>query len=153
MLSATTEHALRALVHLARLPAGTSILGRELAERASIPANYLAKILLVLRNAGIVETTRGQGGGYRLAKEPGQVFLIEVVDLFEGVRGRPGCFLGENHECSDRAACSAHAAWKKVRQAYLDFLTTNTIADIGESRCPAPVGKRKKAPAGFPVPG
>jgi len=138
MLSVTTEHALRALVELARLPAGSSILGRELARRAHIPANYLAKILLMLRNAGLVEATRGQGGGYRLAKAPEEIFLVQVVDLFEGVRGRPGCFLGESHACTDQEACSAHALWKNVREVYLDFLTRTTIADIGQTRYPAP---------------
>lgn len=130
MFSATTEHALRALVHMARLPEGTSVLGRDLAERASIPANYLSKILLSLRNAGIVETTRGHGGGYRLSRLPNQIRLIEVVDLFEGIQGRPGCLLGEKHDCSDATPCSAHAKWKIVKATYLDFLETNTVADI-----------------------
>ncbi len=146
MLSATTQYALRALMHLAQIPPGTSLLGRDLATRAGIPANYLAKILLTLRNAGMVETARGQGGGYRLAKRPDRIVLVEVVDLLEGIRSRPGCFLGEGHDCCDREACSAHPAWKEVRQAYLKFLTTNTIADIGQSRVPATPGRaaRKK---------
>lgn len=138
MLSVTTEHALRALVELARLPSGAWILGRELARRAHIPANYLAKILLMLRNAGLVEATRGQRGGYRLAKPPEEIYLAQVVDLFEGVRSRPGCFLGESHACTDQEACSAHALWKHVREVYLDFLTRTTIADIGQVREPGP---------------
>jgi Rrf2 family protein len=130
MLSATTEHAVRALVHLARLPHGTSTLGRDLAESADIPSNYLAKILLALRNAGYLETSRGLGGGYRLARTADQIRLIDVVELFEGIRSRPGCFLGEKHDCSDQQACSAHASWKAVRQAYIGFLESNSIADV-----------------------
>lgn len=130
MLSATSEHALRALVQLARLPAGASALGRNLAEAADIPPNYLSKILLTLRNAGIVETTRGHGGGYRLSKLPSDIRLIDVIELFEGIRSRPGCLLGEKHDCSDHTPCSAHAMWKEVKQAYLSFLESNSIADI-----------------------
>ncbi len=130
MLSATSEHALRALVQLARLPAGASALGRKLAESADIPPNYLSKILLTLRNAGIVETTRGHGGGYRLSKVPSDIRLIDVIELFEGIRSRPGCLLGEKHDCSDHTPCSAHARWKEVKQAYLSFLESNSIADI-----------------------
>jgi len=141
MLSATTEHALRALVHMARLPQGTTILGRELAERASIPANYLSKILLILRNAGYVETTRGHGGGYRLSQSPDAMCLIDIVELFEGIRSKPGCLLGEKHDCSDATPCSAHAAWKEVRGAYLNFLESNTVADIAQPP-PVPDGKR-----------
>jgi Rrf2 family protein len=143
MLSVTTEHALRALVGLAQMPPEKPLLGRDLAARAGIPANYLAKILLTLRNGGMVETARGQGGGYRLAKRPDQIVLVDVVDLFEGIHGRPGCFLGESHDCSDREACSAHQAWNEVRQVYLKFLTTNTIADIGRARVSASSSKAR----------
>ena len=132
MFTATSEYALRALVQLARQPQGESVLGKDLAERAQIPANYLSKILWSLRNAGFLETTRGHGGGYRLARPPEKITLIEIVRLFEGVTAEPGCLLGEQHECSDKTPCSAHAAWKKVKEAYLHFIRSTTLADIGE---------------------
>jgi hypothetical protein len=62
MLSATSEYGVRALIRLARLAPGTAMLGRDVAAEAGIPANYLSKILLVLRNAGILATARGTGG-------------------------------------------------------------------------------------------
>lgn len=134
MLTATTKHALRALVHLSRVPEGDSILGRDLAEQASIPANFLAKILLRLRNAGLVEATRGLGGGYRLARSAQEIRLIQIADLFEGASFRQSeCFLGEKRVCNDQGGCSAHPAWKRVKEVYLDFLNTQTIADIGAS--------------------
>jgi len=132
MFSATSEYALRALVQLAREPAGVSVLGQDLAERAHIPANYLSKILWTLRNAGFLEATRGHGGGYRLAKPADQITLIEIVRQFEGVNAEPGCLLGEQHECSDKTPCSAHAAWKKVKEAYIQFVRSTTLADIGK---------------------
>ena len=130
MLTATCEYALRALVQLARLPKESSILGRDLARQARIPKNYLVKILVSLRNVGMVEAVRGRGGGYRLSKPPDQILLIEVFEVFEGIRSRPGCLLGENAECCDEHACSAHAAWREAIDSYLRFLTTKTIADI-----------------------
>ncbi len=131
MFTATSEYALRALVQLARQPQGESVLGKDLAERGRIPANYLSKILWALRNAGYLEATRGQGGGYRLARAPAQITLIEIVRLFEGITAEPGCLLGEHHECSDKTPCSAHRSWKMVKEAYLDFIRTTTLADIG----------------------
>jgi Rrf2 family transcriptional regulator, iron-sulfur cluster assembly transcription factor len=131
MLSATSQHAIRALVHLAQSPVGESVLGRDLAEAAAIPANFLAKLMLILRNAGIVDATRGLGGGYRLVKSPDEITLIQVVELFEGINARPGCFLGEKHACNDQEACTAHSQWKVVCEAYIEFMTTTTIADIG----------------------
>jgi Rrf2 family protein len=67
MLSITSQYALRALSHLAR-QSGEAVLGRDLARSVEIPANYLSKVLLTLRNAGLVATARGSGGGYRLSR-------------------------------------------------------------------------------------
>ena len=130
MLTTTTEHALRALAYLAKLPEGASILGRELAKEASIPANYLSKILWTLGNAGIIDATRGNGGGYRLKRGAGEIRLYEVVELFDRDRVSLACFLGSSKDCDCEDPCTAHDAWSDVRNAYLDFLHTKTVADI-----------------------
>lgn len=130
MLSVTSQHALRALTHIAALPDGESILGRNLSERAGIPPNYLSKILLTLGNAGFLRATRGLGGGYRLLKKPNKIRLIEVVELFDRPSARPQCFLGGGRICSDRTACTAHGGFRDVRSVYLHFLESTTIADI-----------------------
>jgi Rrf2 family protein len=132
MLTTTSEHALRALTHLARLPDGASILGRELAEQAGIPANYLSKILWTLGNAGIIDATRGNGGGYRLKRSAGEIHLYEVVELFDRDRVRVACLLGGGKDCDCENPCTAHEAWRHVRTAYLDFLHTKTVADISQ---------------------
>ena len=131
LFSVTTEHALRAMVQLARLPSGESVLGRDLAVASSIPGNYLSKLLVTLRNAGLVQTTRGQGGGYRIGKAPEEIRLIDIADLFEAEGCAPGCLLGEAHECRDDLACPAHERWKNVVEVFADFLRTTTLADIG----------------------
>ena len=136
MLTTTSEHALRALTHLARLPEGASMLGRELAEQAEIPANYLSKILWTLGNAGIIDATRGNGGGYRLKRNAAEIRLFEVVELFERDRTRVACLLGGGKECDSDNPCTAHDAWRGVRTAYLDFLSTTTLADISHLRRP-----------------
>ena len=100
MLSITSQYALRALSHLARQTDG-AVLGRDLAESVEIPANYLSKVLLTLRNAGLVDTTRGSGGGYRLRRPANEIHLIDVVELFEEIsRTKPSCFLGRTRACS-----------------------------------------------------
>ena len=130
MLSTTTKHAIRALVVLAESDDVTATLGRDLADRANIPANYLSKILLDLRKAGLVDATRGSGGGYKLAKPADRIALVAVVEVFEGVLARPACLLGCDHPCSDETPCSAHSLWREVRQTYISFLETTTLADI-----------------------
>jgi Rrf2 family protein len=136
MLTTTSEHALRALTHLARLPEGSSMLGRELAEQADIPANYLSKILWTLGNAGIIDATRGSGGGYRLKRNAAEVRLFEVVELFDRDRTGVACLLGGGKECDPDNPCTAHDAWRGVRTAYLAFLNTTTLADISHLRRP-----------------
>jgi Rrf2 family iron-sulfur cluster assembly transcriptional regulator len=130
MISVTSEYALRAMVWLATRGEGHAILGRELAVSAEIPANYLAKILVTLRNAGLVATVRGTGGGYLLQRPADTVHLSEIVELFEGSRVGCGCLLSRAKECSGRDSCSAHESWEQVREVYKKFLHKTTLADI-----------------------
>lgn len=130
MISMTSEYALRAMVFLAAQPNGRAVLGRELAESAEIPANYLAKILVTLRNAGLVATMRGTGGGYLLQKPASGVRLNEIVELFEGSRIGCGCLLDHSRECNSDDECSAHDVWRDVRDVYRQFLHRTTLADI-----------------------
>lgn len=107
------------------------MLGRELADRAAVPANYLSKILWALGNAGIIDATRGNGGGYRLKRTPREIRLFEIVDLFDRNRTKTDCVLGRR-TCDQENPCTAHQAWLSVRSAYLDFLQTTTLADISK---------------------
>jgi Rrf2 family iron-sulfur cluster assembly transcriptional regulator len=125
---------LRALSHLARQP-GEAVLGRDLAQTVAIPANYLAKVLLTLRNAGLVDTSRGSGGGYRLRRPADDIHLIDVVELFEEVsRTKPPCFLGRTRACSETKPCTAHSSWKGPQAAYLRFLVSTPLSAIAGSR-------------------
>jgi Rrf2 family protein len=142
MFSATSGYALRTLVCLAQLPKEASVPGRELSQQADVPANYMSKMLLTLRNAGIVSATRGSGGGYRLRGDALDVPLLKVVELFEGPRAKPACLLGQEYKCSDENPCSAHEAWRHVREAFLEFLETKTLADIAKEPLPERVRRR-----------
>jgi len=130
MLSATSEYALRALSQLARVSPGRALLGRRLAQRAGIPPQYLSKIMLSLRNAGLVAAVRGTGGGYTLLRPAKAIHLIDVVRLFEGPVGWPHCLLRPSRPCSGSQSCTAHAHWAKVGRGYLDFLENTTLSDI-----------------------
>jgi Rrf2 family iron-sulfur cluster assembly transcriptional regulator len=135
MLSTTSEYALRALAHLARRPDNLAVLGRDLAHAVEIPANYLSKVLLTLRKAGLVDTSRGSGGGYRLRKAASEIHLIDVVELFEEVsQTSPTCFLAHTRPCSDSMPCSAHGAWRDLQAAYLGFLVSTSLAMIAGER-------------------
>jgi Rrf2 family protein len=134
MLSTTAEHALRALSEMAALGETESILGKDLALRAGIPANYLSKVLWVLGNAEIIDATRGSGGGYRLRRKAAEIRLSEVVELFDRQKPERRCLLGGSRECSDEDPCGAHEEWRRVRATYVDFLEKTTIAEITHRR-------------------
>lgn len=142
MISATAKHALRALAHLASQPPGCTIGGRELAQAAAIPPNYLSKILWTLGSAGVISATRGIGGGYRLSRSPETVCLLEIVELFDKARSAPNCLLDGAHPCSDDTACAAHASWRTVKDAYLSFLEQTTLATLATCGPPSPAEVR-----------
>ena len=82
-LSKKTEYALRALIFAARFPAGTTLQTRDLAEKNGIPKKFLELILLELKNAGILSSRRGIGGGYFLARPPETIRTVEILEIFE----------------------------------------------------------------------
>jgi len=129
MISTTAQYALRALTHIAALPDGSTVLSRDLATATQVPPNYLSKVLLTLRNAGFLQSTRGAGGGYRLNKPAGAIYLIDIVELFEGSKARPACLLN-NRPCSDETPCAAHKVWRELSMVYNGFLVTTTLATV-----------------------
>lgn len=130
MLSVTSQYALRALTQLAKDRKERSMLGKELAEKAEIPPNYLAKILLSLKNAGMLGTARGSRGGYWLVRDPQTIKLIDIVQLFDQTASPQPCILGQLEHCSEDKPCSAHKRWHEIRKAYTEFLQATTIADL-----------------------
>ncbi len=133
MFSVTSQYALRALAQLARHREQQSMLGKDLAVLAEIPPNYLAKILLALKNAGLLGTARGSRGGYWLVRPPESIRLIEIVQLFDQIQTPQPCVIGERDQCSDENPCVAHERWRKIRKDYMEFLEGTTIADLANA--------------------
>lgn len=136
IFSASTTHALRAMVWLAAHAEGKAVLGRDLARRLKIPPDYLSKVLATLARSGVLTATRGAKGGYRLARAAGRIKLIEVVAPFEGQRVQGGCLLRPGRPCRASALCSAHTSWGGVNDAYRKFLARTTVADLHDGAIP-----------------
>src|SRR6185295_4304566 len=84
--SLSARYAFECLAHLARLPAGRSATVGELAARAKLPPSFLAKVLRRLVKKGLVGAKRGPRGGFILAREPGTICALDVLDA-AGVAG------------------------------------------------------------------
>ena len=94
-LSARTEYACLAMLQLAQeYDSGEPVQIRRIADEHSIPARFLVQILLQLKGAGIVASTRGAAGGYRLARPPREITLAEVIEVMEGAE-RPKTSAGK----------------------------------------------------------
>ncbi len=130
IFGASATHALRALAWLADHGQGEPTLGRDLAEELAVPAHYLSKVLATLARRGLLIASRGARGGYRLARHPREIALIEIVEPFEGKRVRRGCLLQPHQPCREERPCSAHGAWSDVKAAYARFLEATTLADL-----------------------
>ena len=100
-----------------------------LAERIGAPQNYLGKLLQTLARAGVVQSQKGLGGGFRLAKAPEQIRLFDIVDPIDHLSRWTGCLMG-GPSCSQETACAMHDKWAEVRGAYLGMLETSTVRDV-----------------------
>jgi Rrf2 family iron-sulfur cluster assembly transcriptional regulator len=129
VFSKSDVHALRALVALAQLPPGTYRGAVAIARQTGAPRNYLGKLLQMLARRGLVESQKGLGGGFKLARQPHAISLFDVVEAIEDTRRWNACILG-NPSCSERSPCSVHSRWSPIREAYLDMMKRTTIAEL-----------------------
>ncbi len=152
ILSPPTQHALRALIYLARHGDGALVHSRSIASAEAIPGAFLAKILHRLRARGLLRSVMGPGGGYALARSARDITVYDIVAAFDDAQelGRT-CLLGLA-ECSDQDACALHTRWKRFRHDLSQWMISLTLEEIaaqqgwiGARSGPAP--PRRPAPA------
>lgn len=134
MLSKKTKYAIKALVALAKSERGVPVLISRLAEEEKIPKKFLELILLELRNAGVLHSKKGAGGGYYMAKDPAEVKLVQILRVTDGPIALLPCvslnFYERCEECKDEVTCGIRNVFIDVRDAALKILTETSIADI-----------------------
>jgi Rrf2 family protein len=131
MLSKTSQYALRAVVHLAR-DHGDPVSSAEVAAALEVPANYLSKILHTLSRAGLVDSERGPGGGYRLARPADGISIADVIGAVDPVAPGTGCLLGRE-SCPGRHPCAAHDRWCRVSEPVVAFFRDTMVAELLET--------------------
>ena len=129
MLSKTAEYALRAVAAVARVREDRPVLAKEIAAQGQIPTKYLSKVMRDLVHAGVLSSTRGIGGGFRLKSKPETIKLVDVIRPFDDLQASRRCPFG-NARCPDENPCSMHDQWRPVAEAYRVLLEQTTIADI-----------------------
>jgi Rrf2 family protein len=125
---------LRALYALAGDDARGPVLIADLAEREKIPRKFLEAILLELKNAGVLKSKKGKGGGYSLARPAEQITMGQVIRIIDGPLAPIPCAseraFVKCEECVDEATCGTRQVMKKVRDAIAAILDSTTLADV-----------------------
>lgn len=129
MLTKTSKQIINALTELAKLQEDEWLGVGTIARQIKAPQNYLGKLLQNFAGIGIVVSQKGLGGGFRLARPAEEITLFDVVEPIENVKEWSGCALGMK-KCLDSNPCAVHHKWKIVKDQYLTFLKTTTIADL-----------------------
>ena len=130
--SRSAEYAIRALVHMAPLPAGEYAMVKHIAAEGAIPAHFLAKILQDLARDGFLRSSKGPRGGFRLQQAPEEISMLQIVEAVDGA-GRYDRCIGGSPECNDRAPCGMHDSWKTLRSRIIEYLEGTSVADLAKA--------------------
>jgi len=133
------EYAIRALTVIAENPRDGWVRRATIAELGDLPAPFLGKILHDLVGAGLLDSVRGRGGGYRLARPAGRIRLMDIREAIDGSADLEACAVGLD-PCSDETPCPLHDDFRRVRETIRAYLITTTLDEIA-------TGRRRKAAA------
>lgn len=133
IITRATEYAIRAIIYMAAQPPGEIIYKRDICKAQEITPAFLTKILQPLIKEGIVGSQRGVGGGFFLTREPSEITLLDVVTTQEGPVYLNQCLV-EPGTCNREFFCSAHGAWKEIREGFMSMLQRYDFASLVEQQ-------------------
>ena len=131
-LSKTADYAVRAALALAEAPRGSYMTIALVAEQMALPKTFTPQILGLLARAGIAESKAGRGGGYRLARTPRQITMLEVVEAAEGSLVNVRCSI-RGGPCRREDRCAVHDTLMKAAEALRRSLARTSLAAIARA--------------------
>jgi Rrf2 family protein len=136
MLTAKGKYGLKALAHLAGLEPGETTQAIDIADANNIPKKFLDAILGDLRNAGIVHSKKGPGGGYMLARAPSEIRIGHVIRTLDGPLAPIACASRSAYQpcrdCDDVKTCTVRLTMARVRDAMSEVLDRLSVADMAD---------------------
>ena len=131
-ITTLAEYGVICALHLARRASEGPITGREMAETERLPGDYVEQILLRMRRAGIVASTRGAHGGYALARPADQISIRDVIEASEMTTFDLHCLSHpvEEERCSSSHNCSIRPVWMLLQQKIDDVLGGVHLSDL-----------------------
>jgi Rrf2 family protein len=130
-LSKEGEYALRAMIELSLNYRKGIVHIHDIAQRERIPEKFLERILLTLKKAGLLKSTRGKNGGYSLMMPPDKISLAQVIRIIDGPLAPIGCVSKWAHiSCPDEKNCGLYSVMREVRNAIAKILEGVTFAEV-----------------------
>lgn len=133
MISQKAKYALKAMIHLAQRPAGKPVLIAVLAKEERLPQKFLERILLDLKTHGLLESRKGKGGGYLLARPADKISLGDVLRLMDGPLALVSCVSKTAYrrcrDCPSEEHCYLRPIMKEVRDSIARILDGTSLAD------------------------
>ncbi len=135
-LLAQEEYGLRCLLELARHRGPEPLTIHEIARAEGLSADYAAKLMRELRRGGLVESTRGAAGGYRLARASAEISVWDAIQVLGGglfPEAFCACHPGQRRDCVHERDCSIRAVWRLVDHTVRELLSGINLADLQRS--------------------
>ncbi len=126
-ISTRGRYALKIMMDLATSPEGEFVSLKAISERQHVSVKYLEQIIALLSRAGMLESTRGKSGGYRLAKAPDEYTAGDILRVAEGSLAPIKCV---ESKCTNSENCSTFAFWEGLNKAINDYIDSTTLADL-----------------------
>ena len=130
MISTKGRYSIRILLDLAEHANGGFIPMKDVARRQDISLKYIGKLMPALKEAGLIQSSHGLGGGYRLTREPDQYTLWEILCLAEGDMAPVSCLQEGAAPCPRAAQCRTLPVWNRLGQIMGDYLDSVTLRDL-----------------------
>lgn len=128
-LTRAGDYAVRAMLALATHDAAGPLSSRRIAAEWGIPQRFLTQVLRRLAEGGLVEPVRGRHGGYRLARHPGEISLLDVIDTVEDAPIKGMCVL-RGGLCRSDGTCLVHDTFMAAREGFLRPLGRRSLAQL-----------------------
>jgi Rrf2 family transcriptional regulator, iron-sulfur cluster assembly transcription factor len=128
ILSSTTSYALRILIHMAQ-DKHLIVSANTLHEILGIRRQYLRRILTDLAKHGFIKSSRGRKGGFEFARDPGEIYIYEVIDAIEGFTSFEGCLLGVK-DCNQSPQCAMHSIWADAKDRMIHTFRSTTLSAL-----------------------
>ena len=133
-LSTKGRYAVMAMVDIGQQAGGEPVSLAEIAARQEISQEYLEQLFMKLRRAGMVESARGPGGGYRLARNASEIAVAEIIAAVDEPVKVTRCEGDAVDGCVRGERCSTHDLWQSLGRQMMNFLSAITLEDVVQKR-------------------